>query len=110
MDAISAAVSLYHDERERVASGQEACTRMVLEHGSEYAIFCLKMQRQAESNLSERIQSAITYNQAMAQEELHPAQLAVVGKGITLWVVPSIGLYLLGMGISWTKRGFLKPS
>jgi hypothetical protein len=45
-----------------------------------------------------------------AQEKLLPVRVSVIEKGLALWVFPSVGLYLLGMGISWTRRGFRKPS
>jgi CHASE3 domain sensor protein len=39
-----------------------------------------------------------------AHEQAIQARLSAAEKGIAVWIVPSIGLYLLGMGVSWIRR------
>jgi hypothetical protein len=109
VDTFMPSAPTFHGEY--VLSGENLCGKWNPEKGSEDERRCQEIERElAPGGWYDEEKWHITRREEQAQEELNSAQLSIVERGIALWVVPSIGLYLLGMGISWTKRGFQKPS
>ena len=106
MSAIIGAVRLFAGEAEELETTKHECAQMVVERGYESARFCIESRRQAETFHSNHIAWATAKLKSEARNSLLPAQLSVIGHGIALWVLPSGGLYLLGIAISWVKRGF----
>lgn len=92
---------------EYVFSGENLCSKWKPEQGSDDERRCLEIEREfAPGGWIEERQWQIALKQARALAELKAAQLSTIEKSLALWLIPSIGLYLLGMGISWLKKGF----
>lgn len=74
------------------------------------ALVCIDNVLRMEAVYEHRLNGLIAYGEKQAREQRLPAQLFAVAEGLTLWTVPSIGLYLLGMGIARLKQRAERPS
>jgi hypothetical protein len=58
----------------------------------------------------DRLNGLTSYGEKQAQEERLPDQLFTIAEGIVLWAIPSLGLYLFAVSISWAKKRVNTPA
>ena len=105
-DALAYAADLRSDIA-KIDAANERCDDKLSSEGLTPTAECLqRVERQMGSTFVDQsaIAQIMTNLETDAHEQAIQARLSAAEKGIAVWIVPSIGLYLLGMGVSWIRR------
>ena len=99
-------MSLYQPMLENANSQRTHC--MGLLEKKEYAALnpCMKLAGEARQVYQENLDGAMRRYEDRISAEVLNAQLLAAGKFLALWLVPSVAVYLLGLGIAWALKGF----
>jgi hypothetical protein len=71
---------------------------------------CIKLSGETRRIYEKNLQEHFDNVNMMIEKNLLTEQLWAMGTGVVLWIIPSIGLYLFGMSVAWTKKGYKHPS
>lgn len=66
------------------------------------------MIKQLQENKSERIIELARRSDAFVQDDLPRLQTLALAKGVVIWFLPCLVVYLLGFGLAWVRSGFHK--
>jgi hypothetical protein len=107
--ALVALTSLYEPLRQSADSQRTQCLEYISQKKYSAAMPCMKFAGEARQQYHEMVNGGMRRFDERVDHDLLEAQGIAIAKGLGIWLVPSLLVYLLGIGIAWAMKGFRHP-